>query len=364
MIDDFFVLKFLKFIFNFRINFLKPIKCKILIYDRQSYLFAEHLFKNKKYHIFDVRYESINIYILLKTLFKINFFYFKNFKDKYKKIYFRSVSPKIIYTAIDNNPSFYKLKYLYKEAIYVSDQNGMRDNIFYNNCLKYNKKNKLKPLICDYFFVFGSNYAQKIIKVIKTKIIISGNNLNNSFGIEKKNKPKKKILFVSSGVSKIRVKLDKRIFNYLLKFCKNNDFLLAYKLRPGRELDKFYLKKKLEHDYKIIINETRKDTYSSLNDFSIVVFGHSTLGFEALARGVKCVCFGMHYFEKAHNMYKKKGPFWSNLNSYTDLKNLLLKVNKYSQKEWDKIYKDYSYQLLYHDNLNYKKKLKLNINKI
>ena len=245
MIDDFFILKFLKFIFNFKINFLKPIKCKILIYDRQSYQFAEHLFKNKKFHVYDVRFESINIFILLKTLSKINFFYFKDFKDKYKKQYFESVSPKIIYTAIDNNPGFYKLKYLYKKAIYVSDQNGMRDNFFYNYCLKYNKKNKLKPLICDYFFVFGNNYARKMIKVIKAKIIISGNNLNNSFKIEKKKKRKKNILFVSSGVSKIRMKLDKRVFDYLLKFCKNNNYSLAYKLRPGRKLDKFYLKKKI-----------------------------------------------------------------------------------------------------------------------
>ena len=84
--------------------------------------FARILFSKKSYQIFDCRYESINIYVLCLTLLR---FGVNNLKDNYKKMFIMLVSPKIVYTAIDNNPAFFKLKNIYDKPIYISDQNAL-----------------------------------------------------------------------------------------------------------------------------------------------------------------------------------------------------------------------------------------------
>ena len=89
------------------------------------------------------------MYILLSSMIKYGF---KNLRQNYKYEYFKTVEPKIIYTSIDNNLGFFKLKYLYPKALYVADQNGIRDSKFFNECKKYNKLNKLKKLYIDIFF--------------------------------------------------------------------------------------------------------------------------------------------------------------------------------------------------------------------
>ena len=166
--------------------YLKKPKCSnILVYDKHSIPFAKYLFKKKSFITYDVRYESINLYIFIKTLLRSGF---KNFFSEYKKNFFKSVKPKIIYTSIDNNVGFYKLKDLYPNAIYIADQNGMRDNVFYKSCLKESKNAKLK---CDYFFVFGSYEQRRLKKIIDSKFIPSGNTKNNSNFYNKKKKQQK-----------------------------------------------------------------------------------------------------------------------------------------------------------------------------
>ena len=59
------------------------------------------------------------------------------------------VLPKVVYTGIDNNPAFYKLKDIYNQPIYISVQNGMRSNEFYNECKQYIKK-KGQDLIANF----------------------------------------------------------------------------------------------------------------------------------------------------------------------------------------------------------------------
>ena len=104
------ILKILNIIINFKIYLKKPKQDNILVYDRVSKTFADALFKKKNFSIYDNRFESINIYIFFKTLTQYNFNGISTFKKNYKKIYFEYVKPKIIYTSIDNNPGFYKLK--------------------------------------------------------------------------------------------------------------------------------------------------------------------------------------------------------------------------------------------------------------
>ena len=89
-----------------------------------------------------VRNEIININILFRTLLNYGI---KNLKANYKKSFIEFVSPKVVYTGIDNNPAFYKLKDICDKPIYISVQNGLRHNVFFEECKKDLKKNqKLK----------------------------------------------------------------------------------------------------------------------------------------------------------------------------------------------------------------------------
>jgi len=141
----------LKKLFNSKFVFIKPSQRKVLIYDREKEHFCRIFFSNKSYEVLDSRYESINIYVIFFILFKSGF---NNFKDNYKKYYIDLVSPKIVFSAIDNSPSFYNLKNLNDKPLYISFQYGMRDNQFYKECKNYIKKTK-KKLMNYYIFLFG-----------------------------------------------------------------------------------------------------------------------------------------------------------------------------------------------------------------
>ena len=109
------IIKFIKLIINFKFFFKKPTKKKILVYERGK--FGKKFLKD--YSFYDVRYEIINFYVIFNTIFKSGL---REIRTNYKINYFRFVSPKIIYTCIDNNIGFFKLKNIYPNALYISDQ--------------------------------------------------------------------------------------------------------------------------------------------------------------------------------------------------------------------------------------------------
>ena len=99
------LINFFTLIIKTKFNFSLPKKTNILVYDKECSLFADAIFKKNQYITFDTRLESININILVRTIFTKGF---SNLFLEYKKLFFKLVSPKIVYTAIDNNPGFYK----------------------------------------------------------------------------------------------------------------------------------------------------------------------------------------------------------------------------------------------------------------
>ena len=115
-----------------KIILFPPKKTDILIFDKTgSEVILDTIPKNKTYSILDLRYESINLFILLKTLKHIT-----SLKKNYIFEYIRFVSPKLIITSIDTNPLFFKLKKRFSSTKFISIQNGLLQN----NFLKSEKK--------------------------------------------------------------------------------------------------------------------------------------------------------------------------------------------------------------------------------
>ena len=100
------MISFLKKILKIKIIVKKPEQADVLVYDFNSSPYAKILFKGYKLTILCVRYEEINLNVLLKSLISNPF----KVKEKYVENYVNYVNPKLIYSCIDNNPSLYKLK--------------------------------------------------------------------------------------------------------------------------------------------------------------------------------------------------------------------------------------------------------------
>ena len=113
--------KFFKVIFS-KWEFSKPQKKKLLIYDLPNVF--ERIIAKDQYEVLDIRYQTVNIYILFITILHTGF---KDLVKNYQKNYIFFVSPKIIITSIDNNLFFFKLKQLYNKAKYICIQLSLRD---------------------------------------------------------------------------------------------------------------------------------------------------------------------------------------------------------------------------------------------
>ena len=347
--------------------FVKPKNRKILIYDRHSEDYSKYLFRKKDCEILDARHESLYLYVFLLTL---KTFKFKNFLDNYKKIYIDLVSPKIVYTAIDNNPGFFKLKSISNKPIYISDQNGMskvadsyKQELFYGNLKKYKQKTKKLPE-ADHIFLFGKNDKDRISKVIRGKIHLFGNTKNNHFIIKKRKITKKitSIMFISSGLFPSALKQDKIIFKNLEKFCEKKNIKLTFCSRQGVDEENFHRNNFVKGNWIYLPKISTLKTYTNLNRQQMVVFSHSTLGFQALSKGVRCAVFYRCFPEKgAHGKFPKSGPFWTNSNNYNSFEKVLNRVMNFSNNQWKKIAKKYSNKILSYNPSNIKKKKIINI---
>lgn len=334
------------------IFFKKPKKSDVLIYDRQSISFAKYLFKKKKFITYDVRYESINLSILLKTLIKSGY---KNFFLEYKKNFFKSVNPKIVYTSIDNNIGFYKLKNLYPKAVYIADQNGMRDNFFYKSCIRESKYTELK---CDFFFVFGIFEKKRLEKIIDSNFVAAGNTKNN-LNFNNKLKKKKIIIYISSKITKYE-NLEKKIFLNLIKFCSINKYKLFYLDRPNQNNSIILYKIFSKKNWTYLSPKNLSERNLILNKSELIVFSHSTLGHECLSRGYRCVSFDYNRFNPA--IKKTTGKYWCKPNNYKTVSEKIFKVMSYSSKEWNKVTnKNINNVLIYNKDNIIKKKIINNI---
>lgn len=348
-----------------KIFFKKPKKKKILILDRQSCFFIKHFLKKNIFGILDVRYESINIYVLFYTFFYVLFNFklynqLKNLKHLYIINYISLVSPRTIISTIDNNFFFYRIKKFFPSLKVIIIQNGIREDSFFRKLSEYKKKFQLHV---DYFFAFNGAFSKKYKKNIKGNFIAIGNVRNNNFIFKKKKY--KHILFISQSRTNLlsRIKIKKNIFYYpeffifniLKKISKKNKIKLVL-LSKQKKNKIFY--NYFKFDNIVFSNDKKykeKNRYKIINDSILVVFLSSTFGYEAFSRGIKVVCLPFYSKKKRLETqiqylsfgypYKipLKGPFWTNSllkNAIEKKINLILKMKN---STWLKIYEKYKF---------------------
>jgi len=332
-----------------KINFLPPKKKKILIFDRNfdSGSFFK-LFNKKECSILDVRYESINIFILLLVFFKS---FFKDIKKKYLIEYIKFVSPKIVVTFIDNNFFFYELKNFYTLPIYIAFQNGRRGKEFYFLL----KKKKKKNLCADYIFVLGDLYKRKLLSYIKSKIISIGS-LKNNFFVKKQKKLKiKSIVFISqlkfkniasfkNDISRVELPLLIFLSNYCLKKKIKLFFFPNQNFENYKEIS--CIKKLIEEN--AVILKRKKNIIKQLEKYNLFICQDSTLGYELLARKKRVIFFpSIDRSEKYKYGYpeklKNEGFFWYNYYDEKIFFKIICNVVKINEIKWKKKIKNFNF---------------------
>ena len=348
-------------------KFKKPMKKKVLIFDRASIDngMGVKFFKSSEYEILDIRFESLNIYVFFYTILK---FGFNGLKFNYFKSYMEIVEPKIVYTGIDNKLDFFKLKNYYENAFFISDQFGISKNPyashkgkikkdFFWHCKEYLKKTK-KKLRADILFTFGTNEARNMSRFIHGKYYPLGSTKNN-FNVHKRRKIKKikKITFICGGIYPATINDEKKIFRNLVMFGKKNNYEISFLSRFDSDKENFFRENYIKDGWKYLPRKNSNSSYNYLNNSELIVFTHGSLGFEALSKGIRVVSFYSNFPEKSSCInYNRKGQFWSNSSNYSDFENLVKKVINYSDKEWNKIRKRFSGQIMFYDKNNKLKK--------
>ena len=146
-----------------------------------------------------------------------------------------------------------------------------------------------------------------------------------------------------------------------MAYCNRKNYKLEIAAKSTIDKLEFYKRKFGDGNYTIYVRkkEITPDEpapYDLVNRSSFVVFTNSTLGLEALIKGIKGVAFPPEQFpiEDHEKKFSKSGPFWSESFDEKILEKYLEKVKNYNEDEWKKIVNENIGDLIEYDPMNSK----------
>ena len=350
-----FSFKNLKVLAEAKWNFLKPPKREVLIYDKEGAEYLLRYIDTSKCFIYHCRGESINFYVLFSSLLKYGI---KNLRENYKKTYINYISPKFIITYIDNNPGFYLLKNIIKDAKVIFVQFSYRNEQELNIFDKKGKKNKNYHV--DYMLTFGDAIGTQFSKMIEGEAISIGSIRNNDFKFRGQVE-KNSLVFISQfKTGRISFPKNEIILLRLLKnYClekKLKLYVCTKVLRSEREGIESFSKFLGKEGWHYSPTDHSESSYERIAKSEFVVFADSTLGYEALSRRKKTasLSFGSRDPEwcqknTGHQIipfgyplnFPDVGPFWSNIYKKETIVNILNYITQVSDKDWEEVLKKY-----------------------
>ncbi len=318
--------------------------------------------------------EKLNFYILIKMII---FCKFK--KIDYLSLIIKKVRPKIFISTYDNDFDMYILKKKFPNIKFILIQNGRRGgaNDLFNS--KFSKINNKKYFI-DYFFVFGEAIKNQYKKFVVSNYFCSGSLRNNFFPINNKINLNNKIILISQFRPKFNLnykyknrdinytqfyKNSKKLFINLEKFCNTSKiqlFILPSTLKNTIEFEKekiYYNSISKSQNIKFIDKRDGQDSYKIFDRFDIFFGEDSTLLYEAISRNKKIGAFKRFKHIENYNFLwpmfnKKKGFFYSDEPSYSEIKRIHNNIIKISMSDWIKYIKDLKMNFMCFDLKNQK----------
>ena len=320
------------------------------------------------------RYETINLFILFKSIIK-----YKSLKKKnYLSEYINYVNPKVLITFIDNDLSFYKVNVssLIKKVVI---QNAWRTAEPNSISFKYGLKKQSKRYTVNNMFVFNKYIKRNYNNFVNSKFHIIGGVKSNFFRV-KKSKKKYDLLYISTFrdrnlnekiSNKINysdiIKIQEKVVKILVRYAKKNNlklFILGAKKNNLNEYN-FY-KNLIDKDQFRYLDHDPNQTYLRIDLSKLVVSMDSTLTYETISRGNKLVVFDFKYklcqtIRSRKFGWPKKldknGFFWTSSENYKDCSKLMDRVINIKYESWLKIIKGYKELCPYHEGNKVLKKI-------
>jgi len=358
-----------------RWRILPPRKANALLYFVTGSEVIKPYFAKDELQILDLREHEVNISVALLCIFDRDLSA-QNYAVRYIKI----VEPKLIVTFIDNFPAFFQLKKQFPKIQTMLIQNGIRSergDLFG----KLLEELQLEGNHVDHMFVFGSAVGLIYNKYISGNIIPIGSFKNN---LVKLNGPKSRsIAYISTyrpGISgdfivpdsapdnpityeQITVRRETTII-FIAEYCRANNLELII---VGKDEDfvaenLYYQKLLKDYSWTLKPRQSAMNSYGVIDNSEIVVFTSSTLGYEALARGIKTAALLIDAKLLDANALKfgwpvkvnDDGKFWTHQfdeKRFGEILDYLLTV---SDADWDKIRSETIREIICYDENNSK----------
>ena len=360
------------------LDFRIPKKNKYIFLSETSFTKLKKIDIFKKFDSIPLLSEQINIFIIILTIYKNGFY---DLKKNYIKNYINFVNPSIIVCYIDNYYPFYELYSFFKKKkiISISIQNGMRTIVgdIFNLFDK-----KIRGLGCDYLLTINKSTGKKYLEYITAKNLIIGSIYNNINIINNLNK-KKRVLFISQFKENIIknglydkwnkkfysaerfYKAEKIVVNFLVNFCKRNNFKFEIVSNGSGNFEKEYnfFSSIISNDYdfKLLKRIHENSTYKYSDESEYTAFIDSTAGYESFARKNKIVGFSIrgNFLGKTQgNSFAwpskniSEGPCWTSRNDVNEFKRIENFMLNSNNNDWDKIFSKYSEKIMIHDENN------------
>lgn len=354
---------------------LPPRKANALLYFVTGSEVIKPYFAKDELQILDLREHEVNISVALLCIFDRDLSA-QNYAVRYIKI----VKPKLIVTFIDNFPAFFQLKKQFPKILTMLIQNGIRSergDLFG----KLLEELQLEGNHVDHMFVFGSAVGLIYNKYISGNIIPIGSFKNN---LVKLNGTKSRsIAYISTyrpGISgdfivpdsapdnpityeQITVRRETTII-FVAEYCRANNLELII---VGKDEDfvaenLYYQKLLKDYSWTLKPRQSAMNSYGVIDNSEIVVFTSSTLGYEALARGIKTAALLIDAKLLDADALKfgwpvkvnDDGKFWTHQfdeKRFGEILDYLLTV---SDADWDKIRSETIREIISYDENNSK----------
>ena len=354
----------------------KPPKVDVIIYDRNGLELLEPYLMGKSHVTFSTRGESINLYILLKSMLNLNFWNLKSF-DTYITTYIQCVAPKVVITFTDNDSRFYLISKQFPSIKTIMIQNGTRGisgDVF--DHLEHSDKFRV-----DYILSMNVSVGEKYLEYMEGEVIPIGSFKNNM--CKKVSQIEEdQVLFISQWGEKPLdssviyfendgtpidyeefFEVDRLVLNLLQNWCDYNSnqlVILGRELETKKDELKYYLNLLPTNSFKFLPRVNSLSNYQELDKAKIVVSIDSTLGFESIGRANRTASFAWRKLSDGRQLVRfgwplelePEGVFWSSEVSETNFNRVMDYLNTVSESEWNNVIEKYQKMHMEYDSDN------------
>ena len=355
------VLKKLKFLRGTRIVWHRPPIVDIAILDEVGSDELLEVLPDKRTHVIDLSGKSTNIWALLRSFVRG-----RTDLHGYAVAYLQLIQPKLAVTLIDTTPFFYKLKDDFPDLITIAVQNGWRGFESQRDFEAERTKLRVDHLLC-----FGETSRDLYSRSIGGNFHTIGSFRSNKVPV-KSGSDSRTIALISTLRSKVRLDqlvptyagsravtyaeiFERRLTlaKYVAEFCRDHSLsLLVLGKEPNEDREQSLYASVLsdfEIEWEFRSRANLLSNYAHLNEARIAVSTSSSLGYEALGRGIRTAFFMLdpevtgNYGDRFGwpEPLEDAGEIWTNFLDREKTHDVLSRLHTMSDNEWTELRRRY-----------------------